>query len=271
MVDIPSRRVIDIIETRETQAVKEWLKTFPSLRYVARDGSISYKSAITQANEKITQISDRFHLLKGLTDAAKKYITSYFKANIGLPVSSSHYDGTKTSFYWTKDTGNVDILTRQHICTSEKKLKLVEEAGGVSFEKIQRKWLISLLYKPIDKVKDISQEQLDKVIDNNPIIGKIYDIVKSFKEILFSKKEELLDSWIEQAFLLGIDEINSFIGGIKRDIDAVKNAVKYDFNNGLAEGSVNKPKVIKRIMYGRCTFYLLKNKLLHLESKRKIN
>ena len=37
---------------------------------------------------------------------------------------------------------------------------------------------------------------------------------------------------------------------------------RYDYNNGLAEGSVNKIKVIKRIMYGRCCFDLLKQQVL---------
>jgi len=82
MIDIESRRIVDIINTRDLEPVKEWLKTFPALRFVSRDGSVTYKSAISRANEDITQISDRFHLLKGLTDAAKKYVTGYFKANI---------------------------------------------------------------------------------------------------------------------------------------------------------------------------------------------
>ena len=51
----------------------------------------------------------------------------------------------------------------------------------------------------------------------------------------------------------------------------VKNAVKLDYNNGLVEGSVNKLKVTKRIMYGRNSFKLLKGKLLRLELKRKTN
>ena len=42
-------------------------------------------------------------------------------------------------------------------------------------------------------------------------------------------------------------------------------------NNGLAEGSVNKLKVVKRIMYGRNSFELLKGKLLRLELKHKVN
>jgi len=361
MVDILTRRVIDIIETRDTQAVTEWLMTFPSLRYVSRDGSITYKKAITQANENIIQISDRFHLLKGLTDAAKKFITGCFKANINLSVSNSHNDSsTKTGTYWVK-IGDNYIPTKIQDCASERKRKIVAEARslynegyairkiaerlGVTFvtvkrylllssgqgsscqddglvsyvseirqllakgktfneiqrivrqigykgpasvirmfitherslykkkyrcstERIERKRLVSLLYKPIHEVKDISQEQLDKIIERKPIIGKLYDTVKSFKEVLFSKNTSKLDGWLKDALSLGLDEITTFVNGINRDIEAVRNAIKYDYNNGLAEGSVNKLKVIKRIMYGRCAFYLLKNKLLHLENRR---
>ena len=39
----------------------------------------------------------------------------------------------------------------------------------------------------------------------------------------------------------------------------------YPYNNGLAEGSVNKIKVIKRTMYGRNSFELLKDKVLFYE------
>ena len=56
-----------------------------------------------------------------------------------------------------------------------------------------------------------------------------------------------------------------------RDITAVKNAITYDYNNGLAEGSVNKLKVIKRIMYGRNSFDMLHKKILWLENRRGIN
>ncbi|WP_407314585.1 transposase [Desulfosporosinus sp. SB140] len=65
--------------------------------------------------------------------------------------------------------------------------------------------------------------------------------------------------------------MNSFIKGIARDITAVKNAIKYDYNNVLAEGSVNKLKVVKRIMYGRNSFEMLRKKLLRLEKSRKFN
>lgn len=43
-----------------------------------------------------------------------------------------------------------------------------------------------------------------------------------------------------------IREIDRFVKRIKRDIEAVRNAIRYEYNNGLAEGLVNKLKVIKR-------------------------
>ena len=153
--------------------------------------------------------------------------------------------------------------------TRERKLlKEADSGNGQKVIKIERKWLISLLYKPIDKVEELSQEQLDEIIKQNQIIGKLYDIVTSFKEALFSKKISRLNKWIKDVGLPGIGEIDSFVGGIIRDKEAVKNAIKFSFNNGLAEGSVNKLKLIKRIMYGRCAFYLLKNKVLNLENRR---
>lgn len=371
MIDIDTHRVIDLLPSREIEDVAKWLYSFPNLEIVSRDGSVSYNSAVKQANEKIIQISDRFHLLKGLTDASKKVITSLVSANIGIPVSASHYEGNGTEDYWEKEIKKQDFPTREHDTNYEKKKKVIEKVLklssqglkrteiaselGISYssvkryqspdfnpisgcynttrnskikpygkkidqmlkekctfrqieeaikkdgydgasstirmyttrerklmkeaketslgpiEKIERKWLISLLYKPIDKVKKISKEQLDMVIEKYPLIGAIHDIVKSFKNTLFSKQPDELEKWMEDAERLEIEQISSFVNGIRRDISAVQKAIELDYNNGLAEGSVNKLKVIKRIMYGRNSFMLLKGKLLQLELKRKIN
>lgn len=371
MVDIDSHRIIDLLPSREIGDAAEWLSAFPNLEIVSRDGSVSYHSAIKQADRNIIQISDRFHLLKGLTDAAKTVIASLVAANIGIPASASHYEGTETTDYWEKDSVREDFPTREHNANCEKKKRVIEkvleltkqgwtrtkiaEEIGISYatvrrcqapdfspvhgrcnttrdskikpyaekikqmikegrafrqieeaikqdgydgasstirmyttrerklmkeakgdsggnaEKIERKWLISLLYKPVDKVKKISQEQLDKVIEKYPQIGEVYDVVKTFKNTLFSKKPDELEKWMDEAERLELKQICRFVNGLRRDIDAVKKAIELDYNNGLAEGSVNKLKVVKRIMYGRNSFELLKGKLLRLELRRKFN
>ena len=84
--------------------------------------------------------------------------------------------------------------------------------------------------------------------------------------MLKSKNVEKVEEWIEKASNLKIRKIDKFVNGLKRDIQAVRNAIIYEYNNGLAEGSVNKLKVIKRIMYGRNKFEMLRQKVLLLEN-----
>ena len=90
------------------------------------------------------------------------------------------------------------------------------------------------------------------------------------KQLLFRNIEEIkdentrkdLEEYLEMNHELNVKELNSFITLIESDIEAVKNAIKYDYSNGLTEGFNNKTKVIKRIMYGRCSFNLLRLKIL---------
>jgi transposase len=56
--------------------------------------------------------------------------------------------------------------------------------------------------------------------------------------------------------------LKTFINGIRHDIEAVKNAIKYKWTNGLVEGHVNRLKNIKREMYGRASFELLRKKVI---------
>jgi predicted transcriptional regulator len=139
------------------------------------------------------------------------------------------------------------------------------DAGAGASELIDRNRLIRLLYLPLEKVKGLSQAQFAAVMETYPIYKNILDIANEFKAVLGSKNPQTLIEWKNRAAALGIVEINAFIEGIKQDYDAVVNAVMYDYSNGLAEGTVNKIKVIKRIMYGRCRFPLLKNKCLLLD------
>ena len=90
---------------------------------------------------------------------------------------------------------------------------------------------------------------------------------------MFSKKPDEMLIWIQNARKMqNISELQSYVEGISSDLDAVKNAIQYDYNNGLAEGSVTKIKLIKRVMYGRNSFQLLRAKvLLHELLYDKIN
>jgi transposase len=60
-----------------------------------------------------------------------------------------------------------------------------------------------------------------------------------------------------------LQEFVSFARGLSEDYGAVKNALRYKWSNGQLEGQVNRLKLIKRMMYGRAKFDLLRARVLH--------
>ncbi len=52
MVDLDSHRVIDLLNSREKNDVIEWLKQYPHISVVSRDGSRTYAAAIADAHPK---------------------------------------------------------------------------------------------------------------------------------------------------------------------------------------------------------------------------
>jgi predicted transcriptional regulator len=141
---------------------------------------------------------------------------------------------------------------------------LQKAAGCGATEFIDKKWIIRLLYKPIEDLKGISPAQLTLIFKAYPLAEKILDVVNDFKALLKAKNPDSLLIWMDNVNQLSIPELNAFVNGLKLDIDAVMNAIAFDLSNGLAEGCINKIKVIKRIMFGRCKFDLLRSKCLAL-------
>ena len=114
-------------------------------------------------------------------------------------------------------------------------------------------------------ITTITAKQYEQALKKYPTLSGLYALVKDFYGAIFSKKPEKIDSWIESAKKYDIPELQTFVEGLLKDLQAIKNGITYPYNNGLAEGSVNKIKVIKRIMYGRSSFDLLKAKVLFHE------
>jgi transposase len=129
---------------------------------------------------------------------------------------------------------------------------------------LERRRLISFLFNDISKFKESDQKMMKEYIETNRNLQNLYTTVKSFRDILKNKDESRLKNWLTKIKKYNIRELNSFVRGIERDIEAVKNAIRSEYSNGIIEGVINKIKVIKRVMYGRCSFELLKMKVMML-------
>ena len=70
------------------------------------------------------------------------------------------------------------------------------------------------------------------------------------------------DSWLEACGQSAIKELKNFAIGLKRDETAACEAIRQPWSNGPTEGNVNRLKFLKRQMYGRANFDLLRLKVL---------
>lgn len=143
------------------------------------------------------------------------------------------------------------------------RLRGIRQETRMNIKYLKRSKIKQLLFRNIEEIKDEStRADLEKYLETNHELNNIVNMLRRFKEIIFSKKARRLNKWIKDAKKINVKELNSFITLIESDIDAVKNAIKYDYSNGLTERFNNKTKVIKRVMYGRCSFDLLRLKVL---------
>lgn len=76
-----------MIPFRETADVSKWLATFPYIQIVSRDGASTYSLAATASHPEAAQVSDRFHLIKGLSESINKFIIREFPARVEIPLA----------------------------------------------------------------------------------------------------------------------------------------------------------------------------------------
>ena len=70
-----------------------------------------------------------------------------------------------------------------------------------------------------------------------------------------------LQSWIETVLTSGLPDLQRFATGLQHDA-AVRAALELPYSNGQTEGQVTRLKLLKRQMYGRASFDLLRKRLL---------
>jgi transposase len=69
LVDLESRRVVDLLPDREAKTAAAWMRQHPDLMAVSRDRGGEYASAAREGAPQAMQYADRFHLLKNLREA----------------------------------------------------------------------------------------------------------------------------------------------------------------------------------------------------------
>jgi transposase len=70
------------------------------------------------------------------------------------------------------------------------------------------------------------------------------------------------DVWLGEALSCGVRTVEMFARGLEQDGAAVRAALTMPWSNGQTEGQITKLKLLKRQMYGRANFDLLRRRVL---------
>jgi len=105
-------------------------------------------------------------------------------------------------------------------------------------------------------------QQLKAVLNTCPELARAHQLVRDFGDMLTQQTGVLLPAWIEDATAANLPGLTGFARGLTGDLDAVTAGLTLRWNSGGTEGAVNRIKKIKRQMYGRAEFDLLRKMIL---------
>jgi transposase len=133
------------------------------------------------------------------------------------------------------------------------------EAATLQCRPPSRRVCAWLLGKESSALDENTRCFLHHLFENAPGLLVASKLARRFTALLRSDDEKALDQWIIDA---AGSELDALAKGIKRDIDAVKAAITHPWSTSPVEGRINRLKTLKRQMYGRAGYELLRSRLL---------
>lgn len=158
MIDIETHKIIDLLESRQEDDVTEWLKIYPNLEIISRDGGVMYKTAGNKAHPKPIQISDRFHVLKNLTDYAKDALKRILKKQVKIEENEVTEEESKAKRKYEFKTKWDLIITVKELKRQKYRIIDISQFLGIS-----EKSVIEYNKIPCEDKEKYDKESLNKL------------------------------------------------------------------------------------------------------------
>jgi transposase len=152
MVDLERHKVVDLLQGHSTELIAHWLRQHPGVEVVSRDRSNVCREGIEAGAPEATQVADRWHLLRNLTQVLEEFLLGKRSAlkkvalsGTGLVEKGTPEDGTESSVPSTETP-----IKRPY--------ESIERPARKRHERLVEQWKeIRKLHLGGAKVKDISE------------------------------------------------------------------------------------------------------------------
>jgi transposase len=118
-----------------------------------------------------------------------------------------------------------------------------------------------MLLKP-ERLKEADSQMVENLCRLSPEVAEATVLARRFFQLARGREAEQLSAWMVEVEDSQLPELKAFARGLGQDRAAIEAALREEWSNGQTEGQVHRLKLLKRQMYGRAKFDLLRAKVV---------
>ncbi len=111
-----------------------------------------------------------------------------------------------------------------------------------------------------ESLPEVERSFISNLLDRVPPVAAAITVAKRLNDLLRRNTAESLTHILDAA---ANTPLKDFATSLRRDIGAIQAAIDLPWTTSPVEGQVNRLKMLKRTMYGRAEFKLLRARILH--------
>ena len=245
-----AKRLARYKEIRKRHAKGEYLTT------IAQDLEIDYKTARKYALSDECPTRKPHPKRRRILEPYEPYLKARFKEGckngreLYREIIAHGYPGSRTQV--------ATFVARLRREENSKKVQPPSATG----EPLTPHMAAMLLLRRPERCGEAEHAALAQLRDVHPDVGIAAAFTERFVEIVRERRGNKLGGWLSDAEASGTREIQQFAYKVRRDQAAVEAGCTLPWSNGQTEGQITKLKAIKRSMYGRAKFDLLRRRAL---------